>query len=126
MTGWTEPIDMVWIGMSLYHLQTEEKAGLMKDVHAALFPHGLFLIWEPTLLDGESRAEWLDRFSSCRPQWAAITDEEFAAMESHMRLADFPEPAESWKAMGRQAGFGPAEQLFMMPDRLGRVFKFWN
>jgi hypothetical protein len=82
---------------------------------------GIFLIWEPTLLEGENRAEWLDRFSACRVAFAAVTDDEFAAMESHMRLADFPEPAESWRAMGHQAGFANAEQLFMMPNRLGRT-----
>ena len=55
-----------------------------------------------------------------------MTDAEFAAMESHTRLADFPETAESWTAMGHQAGFGDAQEIFMMPNRLGRVFKYWN
>ena len=55
-----------------------------------------------------------------------MTDEVFAAMESHTRLADFPEPADTWKAMGYQAGFANSQQLFMMPNRLGRVFRFWN
>jgi SAM-dependent methyltransferase len=126
MTGWTEPVDVVWIGMSLHHLQPEGKVRLMRNVHGALNPGGVFLIWEPTLLDGETRAGWLDRFSACRGAFAAVTDEVFAAMESHTRLADFPEPADTWKAMGYQAGFANSEQLFMMPNRLGRVFKYWN
>ena len=47
-------------------------------------------------------------------------------MESHMLLADFPESASTWLDMGRQAGFEHADVLFMMPNRMGRVFKYWN
>ncbi|WP_331374816.1 class I SAM-dependent methyltransferase [Sinorhizobium chiapasense] len=126
MADWSDAVDVVWIGMSLHHLQPEGKVRLMKDVHDTLSRSGLFLIWEPTLLEGENRAEWLDRFSAYRSVWAAITDEEFATMEAHMSLADFPESADTWKAMGRQAGFSHAEQIFLMPNRLGRVFQFRN
>ncbi|KQV66045.1 class I SAM-dependent methyltransferase [Rhizobium sp. Root1220] len=126
MTDWSDAVDVVWIGMSLHHLQPEGKVRLMKDVRNTLSRDGLFLIWEPTLLDGESRAGWLDRFSAYRSVWAAITDEEFATMLAHNRLADFPESADGWKAMGHQAGFAHAEQIFMMPNRFGRVFQFRN
>jgi SAM-dependent methyltransferase len=123
---WVAPVDVVWIGMSLHHLQLLEKQRLMVDVHSALCGSGVFLIWEPTYLEGEDRPAWLNRFSTLRPQWAALTDEEFAEMEAHMLLADFPETAEVWKSMGLQAGFGQAAELFTMPNRMGRVFKFWN
>ena len=126
MTDWPEPVDVAWIGMSLHHLQQQEKALLMKNVHKALTPGGIFLIWEPTLLEGETRAEWLDRFAGLRRAFAAITEDEFQAMESHMRCADFPESADAWIAMGHQAGFGNAKELFVMPNRMGRVFKYWN
>ena len=126
MTDWSEPVDVAWIGMSLHHLQPQEKGELMKNVHKALTPGGLFLIWEPTLLEGETRAEWLDRFSELREEFVAVTDDEFHAMDSHIRLADFPESADAWIAMGYQAGFGNAEELFVMPNRMGRVFKYWN
>ena len=126
MMDWPEPVDVAWIGMSLHHLQQLEKAQLMKNVHKALAPGGLFLIWEPTLLEGETRAEWLDRFAGLRRAFAAITEVEFRAMESHMRRADFPESADTWLAMGRQAGFGNAVELFAMPNRMGRVFKYWD
>jgi SAM-dependent methyltransferase len=126
MADWVDPVDVAWIGMSLHHLQPERKARLMKNVHDALSRSGLFIIWEPTFLEGENRTEWLGRFSALRVEWAALTDEEFAAMERHMDLADFPESADAWKGMGLQAGFTNAEQLFMMPNRLGRMFKYWN
>ncbi|TPJ36046.1 class I SAM-dependent methyltransferase [Mesorhizobium sp. B2-6-5] len=126
MADWAAPVDVIWIGMSLHHLQPEGKARLIRDVHDALSRSGIFLIWEPTLLEAESRDEWLDRFSACRTAFAAVTDDEFSAMESHTRLADFPESAETWMAMGFQAGFRNSEQVFAMPNRLGRVFKYWS
>lgn len=126
MAHWRVPVDVAWIGMSLHHLQPWEKALIMKNVHRALNRDGLFLIWEPTLLEGETRAQWLDRFAGLRRAFAAITEDEFRAMESHMRRADFPESADTWLAMGRQAGFGNAVELFGMPNRMGRVFKYWD
>lgn len=126
MASWSAPIDVAWIGMSLHHFQRLEKAQLMKNVHKAIAPDGLFLIWEPTLLENETRAQWLDRFAGLRKAFAAITQAEFQAMESHMRQADFPESADTWLAMGRQAGFGKAQEIFIMPNRMGRVFKYWN
>jgi cyclopropane fatty-acyl-phospholipid synthase-like methyltransferase len=126
IADWREPVDVAWIGMSLHHLQSLEKAQLMKNMHKSISRGGLFLIWEPTLLEGETRAQWLDRFAGLRRAFSAITEEEFRAMESHMRRADFPESATTWLAMGRQAGFGHAQELYVMPNRMGRVFKYWN
>jgi SAM-dependent methyltransferase len=126
LSGWDVPVDVVWIGMSLHHLQSAEKKRLMVNIHSALTASGVFLIWEPTLLDGEERASWLARFATFRSQWAALSDEEFADMESHMLAADFPEAAENWKTMGLRAGFRRAAEIYTMPNRMGRVFKFSN
>ncbi len=126
MADWSDAVDLVWIGMSLHHLQPEGKVRLMKNVRDQLTRDGLFLIWEPTLLDEENRDEHFDRFSAYRGVWAALTDEEFATMEAHMRLADFPETADTWMAMGHEAGFSEAEQIFLMPNRFGRVFQYRN
>jgi len=126
MATWSEPVDVIWIGMSLHHLPTEDKARLMRHARRALGGAGLFAIWEPALLRGEDRAAWLARFSLLRDEWSAVSDEEFAAMERHMLLADFPETAETWLSMGRDAGFRRAEEMFMMPNRMGRMFRFWN
>jgi len=126
MSEWKAPVDIVWIGMSLHHLQSVEKQRLMVDVHSVLAGSGVFVIWEPTLLEGEDRAGWLVRFSTFRPQWAALSDQEFQEMESHMLAADFPETADGWKTMGLRAGFREALEIYTMPNRMGRVFKFSN
>ena len=90
MADWSKPVDVAWIGMSLHHLQLREKAQLMKNMHKTIASSGLFLIWEPTLLEGETRAEWLDRFAGLRRAFAAITEDEFQAMESQHEACRFP------------------------------------
>ena len=42
-----EPADVVWIGLSLHHLQTPDKKVLMREVRAAVGDGGRFLIYEP-------------------------------------------------------------------------------
>ncbi|RWM05325.1 MAG: class I SAM-dependent methyltransferase [Mesorhizobium sp.] len=126
MAKWSEPVDVIWIGMSLHHLPTAAKARLMRNAHRALGGMGLFVIWEPALFEGEDRAAWLARFSLLRDKWSAVSDEEFASMERHMLLADFPETSRTWLRLGREAGFSHAEDIFLMPNRMGRVFRYWN
>ncbi|MGX5843577.1 class I SAM-dependent methyltransferase [Mesorhizobium sp. ArgA1] len=126
MAKWSEPVDVIWIGMSLHHLPAAGKAQLMWDARRALGRTGLFVIWEPALFGGEDRASWLARFSLLRDEWSAVSDGEFASMQRHMLLADFPETVDRWLGLGREAGFSQAEEIFMMPNRMGRVFRFGN
>jgi len=96
----------------------------MQQVHSALSPNGLFLIWESTTLEEEDRLEWLARFETgSRPLWSSLTESEWAAMLSHVRAADYPETPSTWKALGRQAGFRSVSELFVAPTKLARVYR---
>lgn len=121
---WSEPVDVIWIGMSLHHLLTPAKAALMRKVHDLLGDRGLFIVWEPTLLEGEDRGGWLDRFTSNRPFWTALSDKEFASVDAHNRAADYPETAVTWRALGIGAGFSSATELFRAPNDLHRMYLF--
>jgi cyclopropane fatty-acyl-phospholipid synthase-like methyltransferase len=121
---WVGPIDVVWIGQSLHHLRSREKRTFMRQVQALLPRDGLFLIWEPTCFDGEDREGWMQRFRLLRPQWPLISDEEFAAFDSHHRASDYAETAATWLDMGRKAGFERAEELMTVPNQLARVYRF--
>jgi len=122
--SWDEPLDVVWIGQSFHHLRTSEKRDFMRRIHALLPPSGLFLIWEPTCVEGEDREGWFQRFARLRPEWSMITDEEFAAFDSHCRASDYPETASVWKAMGREAGFERVDELLIVPNQLARVYRY--
>jgi SAM-dependent methyltransferase len=99
---WDGPLDVVWIGQSLHHLRAPEKRAFMRKVERLLPPGGLFLIWEPTCFEGEDREGWMERFRQMRPQWPAISDDEFATFDSHHRASDFAETALTWTAMARE------------------------
>jgi SAM-dependent methyltransferase len=122
--AWTEPVDVVWIGQSLHHLKVNEKRKFMRWVRALLSRDGLFLIWEPTCLEGEDRDGWMERFRRLRPEWSKVTDEEFAAFDLRCRTSDYAETATTWKAIGREAGFERAEELLTVPNRLARVYRY--
>jgi SAM-dependent methyltransferase len=121
---WSGPLDVVWIGQSLHHLRAPEKEAFMLQVARLLPPDGLFLIWEPTCLEGEDREGWMERFRQMRPHWPAISDEEFASFDSHHVASDYAETAETWKRMAREAGFAQTDELLTVPNGLARVYRF--
>ena len=121
--AWEGQLDVVWIGLSFHHLRTPEKATLMKKVESLLPRDGLFMIWEPTCLEGEAREAWVERLSQSLRS-LPLTDEEFTAFDSHIRAADFRETAAIWKGMAREAGFEQSDQLFAPPDQLTGVYLF--
>jgi ubiquinone/menaquinone biosynthesis C-methylase UbiE len=121
---WDGPVDAIWIGMSLHHLHTREKAAVMTRAAEVLSRPGVFMIWEPTLLDNEDRAGWIARFKHERARWAALSDKEFEAFLTHMESFDFPERSADWLAMGRSAGFEICDEVYVMRNRMGRVYRY--
>jgi hypothetical protein len=57
-----EHADAAWCSLSIHHLSTQDKLGLMKAIRGAIGTGGIFLLYEPTRRAGEDRAAWLDRF----------------------------------------------------------------
>jgi hypothetical protein len=53
-----------------------------------------------------------------------MTDDEFAAFDSHHRASDYPETAATWVAMGRDVGFNRVDELLMAPSDLARVYRY--
>ena len=114
---------MVWIGLSLHHLRTSEKRAFIGEIERLLPRDGLFLIWEPTCLEGEDREGWVERFSQFL-RGLPLSDDEFAAFDSHQRASDYAETAATWKEMAREAGFEQADMLFSATDRVTGVYLF--
>ena len=96
----------------------------MRQVARLLSSDGLFVIWEPTCLEGEDREGWMERFRQIRPYWSTVSDEEFASFDSHHRASDYAETAETWIGMAREADFKRADELLTVPNKLARVYRF--
>lgn len=121
----TEVADVAWIGQSLHHVSTADKLEVIRDVYRLLDAGGVFLLWEPTRFDGEDRETWFRRFESqCRPLWNELSPEEWEAMATHVRIADYPETVSGWLGLGRDAGFGEVRELMKAPSDISRVYCF--
>lgn len=117
--------DIVWISLSLHHLETPAKLAFMRDVRASIAADGAFLVYEPTRRDGEDRAQFLDRFEVIgRRDWTELTAAEFAEALKHVRTCDLPETVATWHDLGREAGFARSQELYKSPTDLFRLFLY--
>jgi SAM-dependent methyltransferase len=121
--GWEGPLDVVWIGLSLHHLHTSEKRAFIRKVERLLPRDGVFLIWEPTCLEGEDRESWVKRFGQFL-NGLPFSNDECAALDSHQRASDHPETAAAWKEMAREAGFEQAHALLAPVNEFTGVYLF--
>jgi SAM-dependent methyltransferase len=125
LAEWRIPVDVIWIGQSLHHLLTPAKLALMREVRRMLRESGVFLIWEPTTIEGEDRDGWVRRFETVsRPLWSSLSEVEWIAMLSHVRAADHPESSLRWLSLAHEAGFSSAREIFVAPTALARVYLF--
>ena len=106
-----EPVDVVWFGLSLHHLQHDDKLVVMRSIRRALRDDGLFVFYEPFLHEGEDRAGFMRRFETNREAWTALDPQEWRVIRDHVTECDFPETASEWQAMAHAAGFARTQQL---------------
>jgi SAM-dependent methyltransferase len=116
------PADVVWIGLSLHHLRTAEKQEVLRAIRNVLREDGHLLIYENTSPDGEDRAGWLRRWDEQRPLWTAYSTDEWEIMAAHVHAADYPENASRWVALAAEAGFAGAQEVFVAPSNLFRLY----
>ena len=119
------PHDVVWVGLSLHHFETVEKAGFMKRVHDALTHDGIFLIYEPVFIDGEDRASYFYRIKAIvENRWTGLTEEEMDLAMEHVRTTELPETPGDWIRLGKEAGFSTAEKMFSDKSGLYCLFMY--
>jgi SAM-dependent methyltransferase len=123
LAGWSDPVDVVWIGQSLHHLAPDGKRAAAREVRRVLAPGGLFLIWEPTTLPSEDRAGWIRRLEARgRTSWPALDPDERRTVVEHSRTSDHPESAAWWLSLAEAGGFASARELLEAPPGLCRVY----
>jgi SAM-dependent methyltransferase len=122
--AWQEPIDVIWISLSLHHLRAPAKLETMRAACRLLGRRGMLLVYEHASPDSEDRDGWLRRWERTRPEWTGLTAEEWLRMDAHVRTYDFPETLSGWRDLGREAGFSVARELFVEPNNLLRLFAF--
>jgi len=121
----TECADIVWIGLSLHHLCTIEKKQLIENIYRLMDKDGKFLIYEPTLLEGEVRSDFLNRnMELVRNNGTGLSAAEYNEVDAHIREFDFPETLSNWQSLGRQSGFVRSRVLFTGPNQVYALICF--
>jgi hypothetical protein len=121
----TEHADAAWCSLSIHHLSTDGKLGLMKAIRSATGAGGIFMLYEPTRRAGEDRAAFLDRFEQTNKRlWNVLTPVEWDQIWEHVSTCDFPETVEVWCELGREAGFGKARQVFVDATDFFCLFRY--
>jgi len=123
LTKRPEASDVAWCSLSLHHLPTDGKRKLLSAICRAT--HNFLMIYEPTLAEGEDRAAYLKRFRRVnRPAWSFLTPEEWAQVDHHVTTCDLPEEASTWLALGREAGFSEARQIYLDPTGFYGLYRY--
>ncbi|MER8692102.1 class I SAM-dependent methyltransferase [Mesorhizobium opportunistum] len=121
---WSEPVDVVSVGLSLHHFRAPEKLDLMREIRRVVGQDGVLVLYENTSPDGECRESWMARWDIQRPHWTALSAVEWDAVTSHVHENDHPETASTWHELGRAAAFGRVRELFVAPTDLFRLYCF--
>jgi hypothetical protein len=83
------------------------------------------MIYEPTRVEGEDREGYLERFSRVnKDAWTFLTPEEWEQIYRHVSTCDLPETAETWMAIGREAGFGEVRQIYLDPTGFYGLYRY--
>jgi SAM-dependent methyltransferase len=117
--------DVIYLGLSLHHLERETKREMMAHLRRATAPGGTFYLFEPFLRPGEHREGYVAR-------WAAAMDgpydpfppEARDALREHVRASEKPESQDEYLSAARAAGFEDGKILFTDPDNFYSLFRF--
>jgi methyltransferase family protein len=123
LTAGQDPSDVSWCSLSIHHLNTEGKRNLLQALHGST--RKFLMIYEPTRLEGEDRAAYLDRFERInKAAWSYLTSDEWNQIYHHVSTCDLPETAKAWITLGRDAGFANARQVYLDPTGFYGLYRY--
>lgn len=117
--------DVIWVGFSVHHLDTTKKLEFMSNVREVLADGGIFMLYEPILLEGEDLGQYYLRFKKTFDKyWRGLDTEESEYLLEHVRETERPETTHDWIALGKEAGFADADKVFSERTGLYEIFKY--
>lgn len=123
LTAGQDPSDVSWCSLSIHHLNTEGKRNLLRALHGST--RKFLMIYEPTRLEGEDRAAYLDRFERInKAAWSYLTSDEWNQIYHHVSTCDLPETAKAWITLGRDVGFADARQVYLDPTGFYGLYRY--
>jgi cyclopropane fatty-acyl-phospholipid synthase-like methyltransferase len=111
--------EVIWIGLSFHHLPQSQKAKFLGSARKILPDGGYLLMYEPTLLEDESREQFLERWEGMsKDLWVDLTTTELKKIHDHVFNNDFPEKLSTLEHMGREQGFSSLSLLYQDPEKI--------
>ena len=78
LTCRAEHADAAWCSLSTHHLETDNKLDVLKAIRDVLGGGGIFFLYEPTCIEREYRAGYLERFQQTYHQlWDYLNNPEW-------------------------------------------------
>lgn len=121
----THQFDLILMSFSLHHLTYGDKDQFLGQLSRCLRPGGTFLMIDVFREEGESLADYYERYigQAHRNQWQ-LNPEEFVAMSEHITTSDLPDSVPAIMDLGQAHGFKPIDCLFLHPDTTIGLIKF--
>jgi len=117
--------DVIWMGLTFHHLPLAQKATFLHLARRILPENGYLLMYEPVLLEDETRDQFLERsWQNLNRVWLAMSPEELQKIQTHVSQCDFPEKFSLLSRLGQEHGFSGVKQLFQDPAKLFSLIGF--
>lgn len=117
--------DLAIAAYSLHHLNSEQKIITLSQCRRLLRPQGILAVIDVFLEDGESRANFIERWQeNASRAFTALTPAELEALLEHVRGNDYPETLSAYRRIGKSAGFDTVNSISQDPERLNKLVVF--
>jgi cyclopropane fatty-acyl-phospholipid synthase-like methyltransferase len=117
--------DVIWMGLAFHHLPLPQKTAFLHLARQILPADGFLLMYEPMLLEDETREQFLERsWLNLNRAWQLMSREELHKIQAHVAQCDFPEKFSLLYRLGQEQGFSGADLLFQGPARLFSLICF--
>lgn len=118
------PFDLIWLGLFLHHLSSEQKKAFFRRAMDLLSEDGVLLTHDPVLLETEDRERFLSRIGRESLGWPELTAAEREMLARHWSQHGRQERISRLKKMAFHAGFSAMEILWRDPKEFYALAAF--
>lgn len=105
--------DVILSAFSIHHLSKEQKEIYFSQIKHHLTPRGTLLFVDIFRKEGESRSEYIKRYSkNIYKYWTQLTPEVQSSLIQHIEDSDYPEWESSLREWSKAAGFENVTLLY--------------
>jgi ubiquinone/menaquinone biosynthesis C-methylase UbiE len=117
--------DLILGGYVVHHLLTPEKKKVFEVFHKLLKDDGVFIIYDVTKKEEESRDSYNNRtLDYYNTHWTALTAELLDGVRRHVTTYDFPESQPSWIRLAQESGFKLSASEYLDKEQFFCIMEF--